>query len=116
MRLALCTVVGHDLFPFLRFRGGKGGATTLGFLACYLLPELMVVFLTWMVFGLAVRKHLFLASLVALSLLPFWVWILEWSWPIGVPDPRPMIWTSSAMILLLWFRVLPGLLERSHRG
>ncbi len=112
----VAAVLGHDFSPFLRFRGGKGGATTLGFLACYLLPELLVVFLTWMVFALAVRKHLFVASLFALSLLPFWVWILEWSWPIPLLDPWPMIWVSSAMILLMWFRILPGLRERSRRG
>jgi glycerol-3-phosphate acyltransferase PlsY len=112
----VAAVVGHDYSLFLRFRGGKGGATTLGFLGCFIFPELVVVLATWMALWFTVKRYRFLASIFALSLTPLWVGLFGWSWPIRLADVQPMIWVSLGLMALLWIRIFPGLLERSRRG
>lgn len=112
----VAAIIGHDFSVYLRFRGGKGGATTLGFLTCFIFPELLLVFVTWLVLWFSVRRYRFLASLFALSLTPFWVWVLGWTWPVRLRHPQPIIWVSLGLMALLWSRILPGLLERTRGG
>jgi glycerol-3-phosphate acyltransferase PlsY len=69
--VALAAVAGHDFSIFLRFRGGKGVATSFGVtLALSPLAALLAMVtwaITWTVWGYAS-----LASLVALMLLPLY--------------------------------------------
>lgn len=67
--VALCAVLGHDFSIALRFRGGKGVATTFG-VALVLAPFAAgAAMITWLL-GLLLSKFASLASLVALGLLP----------------------------------------------
>lgn len=43
----LAAVVGHSISPFLRFRGGKGAATSLGVLLGLMWPVAILAFLIW---------------------------------------------------------------------
>ncbi|HET6372591.1 MAG TPA: glycerol-3-phosphate acyltransferase [Candidatus Polarisedimenticolia bacterium] len=106
-------VAGHDFSPWLGFRGGKGGATTLGCLACFIFPELLVVLTLWVLGLLLPRRHRFLWSLVAVSTAPllaaasgrFAVPYLG-----GLPARSPSILAAGFLLMaLLWVRVTPGL-------
>lgn len=70
--VALAAVLGHDFSVFLRFRGGKGVATSLG-VALALSPLAAVLAMATWVLALFVSKYTSLASLIALALLPLYV-------------------------------------------
>jgi glycerol-3-phosphate acyltransferase PlsY len=70
--VALMAVLGHDFSIALRFRGGKGVATTFG-VAVVLAPYAAgVAALAW-VASLLISKFASLASLIALGLLPMFM-------------------------------------------
>lgn len=108
-------VAGHNFSPFLGFRGGKGGATTVGMLACFLFPELLVVLAIWILGCLIFPRRKFVVSIVALSLLP--ALALMTGWP-GLPllggrttrEPS-VIMAAAVLMVLLWIRVAPGLVR-----
>ena len=71
---ALAAVVGH-LFPvWLRFKGGKGVATSAGVLLAYNPPVALATMATWLVVALAFR-YSSLAALMAAILAPLWAWL-----------------------------------------
>jgi len=110
---AVAAVVGHDFSPWLGLKGGKGGATTCGALACFVFPEMLMVLALWLVAGTIDRGRRFLWSLLALSACPLFelmsgrVPMPPWS---GIPArSASVILASTALIVLLWTRVAPGL-------
>jgi glycerol-3-phosphate acyltransferase PlsY len=71
---ALAAVLGH-LFPvWLRFRGGKGVATSAGVLLAYNPPVALATIATWLVVAIVFR-YSSLAALVAAILVPCWAWL-----------------------------------------
>jgi glycerol-3-phosphate acyltransferase PlsY len=70
--VALLAVLGHDFSFLLRFRGGKGVATTLGVSLALAPMATLVSSAIWLII-LATFRYSSLASLVALALLPFGV-------------------------------------------
>ncbi len=72
--LGLAAVLGHMFSPFVRFRGGKGVATTGGmFLA--LAPAAMAVSLPIWAATLWLSGYVSVASLTVAVLFPLWVWL-----------------------------------------
>ena len=72
---AFAAVIGH-LFPvWLRFRGGKGVATTLGVLIAIAWPVGVLSCLTWLAVAAAFRISS-LAAIVSLALSPVYAWWL----------------------------------------
>ncbi len=72
---ATAAVIGH-LFPvWLRFRGGKGVATTLGVLIAIAWPVGVLSCLTWLAVAAAFRISS-LAAIVSLALSPVYAWWL----------------------------------------
>lgn len=67
--LALIAVFGHDFSIFLRFRGGKGVATTLGVAVALAPAGAIIAALLW-VAVLLLSTYSSLASLLALAVLP----------------------------------------------
>ncbi len=67
--IGLCAVLGHTFSPFLRFKGGKGIATTLGILIALSWPVAVVGFSTWVIF-VALTRYVSLSSLLAAISLP----------------------------------------------
>ena len=63
-------VIGHDFPVWLRFRGGKGVATTLGVLLAVAWPVGLLACLTWLVVA-ALFRYSSLAALVAIMAAPF---------------------------------------------
>ncbi|MAE60550.1 MAG: acyl-phosphate glycerol 3-phosphate acyltransferase [Planctomycetaceae bacterium] len=89
--IALMPVLGHVFPIWLRFRGGKGMATTLGVLLGvwpFLTLPLVGTVATWLVVAAAFR-YVSLASMIAAGMTPMyfliasgvWDWSLDWSWP-----------------------------------
>ncbi|MEM6886163.1 MAG: glycerol-3-phosphate 1-O-acyltransferase PlsY [Verrucomicrobiota bacterium] len=77
-------VVGHNYSPYLGFKGGKGMATSAGFLAGLIPWSLLVCFSAWLVVFLSTR-YVSLASIIAGVALPVGTWLIYPSqvWFIG---------------------------------
>lgn len=69
-------VLGHSYTPFLKFRGGKGVATTLGALAVGSWPVAAAALAVWLATA-AMFRFTSLAALVAAVLLPGLAWWLD---------------------------------------
>ena len=70
--VALAAVLGHDFSIFLRFRGGKGVATSIGVAAVLAPVAGTLAAVTWVVVVFAAR-FTSLASLSSLALLPLYM-------------------------------------------
>lgn len=70
-----CAVLGHNFPVWLRFKGGKGVATTFGTLAAAAFPVALACGLAWLLTA-AIFRISSLAALVALALAPVFAWFL----------------------------------------
>ena len=68
---ALCAVAGHNWPIYLKFKGGKGVATTVGVMLAFV-PYITLVAMACFLVVLAVSRYFSLGSLVCLGL----VWVL----------------------------------------
>jgi glycerol-3-phosphate acyltransferase PlsY len=90
----IVAVLGHNFTCWLRFKGGKGIATTTGvyFAVAPLAAGLAV--LVWIIV-LAVSRYVSVASLVAAVTLPTAVWLTQTSIPLGLA-------TTALGVLAIW--------------
>lgn len=72
----VCAVLGHNYTCWLRFKGGKGIATSAGVLLAWVPMGLLAIFITWLIVFFASR-FVSLASIAAAVVLPFAVWWLH---------------------------------------
>ncbi|KAF0119181.1 MAG: glycerol-3-phosphate acyltransferase PlsY [Rhodospirillaceae bacterium] len=87
-------VVGHN-FPFwLRFKGGKGVATTLGMLLATVWPVGLLSCLTWVGVA-AIFRYSSLAALLALALAPVYAFVFA---------DRAAMGVFAGLALVGWFR------------
>jgi len=93
---AIFAIIGHSFPVWLRFRGGKGVATSGG--ACFgLLPvPALIAGGVWIVVFFASR-YVSVASIVATSALPLTVWILS----DGGNSPNYLVFGLSMFVALL---------------
>ena len=70
-----CAILGHNFPIWLKFKGGKGVATTLGVLLAVSWPTGLAACATWLVMA-AVFRYSSLAALVALAAAPVYAWWL----------------------------------------
>lgn len=103
----LGAILGH-LFPiWLRFRGGKGVATTLGLLLAAAWPVGVLACLTWLLVAL-ISRYSSLSALLATALAPVYGFALEYwlvapSW--GSPIPYGQVAELAVLLaLLVWIR------------
>jgi len=75
----LFAVLGHNFPVWLKFKGGKGVATTLGVLLAVAWPVGLAACATWLAVA-AIFRYSSLAALVALALSPFYALIWSDSW------------------------------------
>jgi glycerol-3-phosphate acyltransferase PlsY len=87
-------VIGHDYSVFMRFRGGKGVATTLGMALGLLLPAAVLAMLLWAAV-IAVSRYSSLASLVALASLPVLMALIA-------GPPAYVVMTAGLFLLATW--------------
>ncbi len=94
--VGLAAILGHMFTPFLKFKGGKGVATSLGVvLAIAPLPVLIVAVVAVMIIWLT--KYVSLASIIGSALLPLMILILQFK-----QDP----WTSVTITTLLGLMII----------
>jgi len=86
----LGAVVGHNFPVWLRFKGGKGVATTLGTLLAMAWPVGLLACLTWLVVAVLFR-YSSLSALVALCAAPAYAWVLD----------RPSVAVAAALLAAL---------------
>ena len=95
-------VAGHSWPVFLKFKGGKGAATTIGVLLA-LTPVASAISLALIVATIVITSNVRLAVVVGLAVLPIIIWQLNGS---GM-----LIGYSMIMFLFLGARSLPSTLE-----
>lgn len=74
----IAAILGHNYTCFLKFKGGKGIATTAGVLIALAPKPLLIVFVIF-VLVLVTTRYMSLASITAAFCLPFAVWFLHGS-------------------------------------
>ncbi len=92
--VGLCAVLGHNFSVFLKFRGGKGVATSLGVLAIYSPQTGLFTIIIWLMTVL-ITRYSSLGALVSFGLLPLSVLIL---------DSREKVPVLLMMTLLIFVR------------
>jgi glycerol-3-phosphate acyltransferase PlsY len=95
-------VVGHNWPVFLKFKGGKGAATTIGVLFA-LVPLEFAISLALILTIIVITSNVRLGVVVGLLVLPFIIWQINGS---GM-----LVAYSAAMFLFLSVRSLPGTRE-----
>src|SRR3989338_10699740 len=99
--LGFCCICGHNWTIFLRFKGGKGMATTLGVLlglavnAAGIKVVFALVILTWLVV-FAIRRIVSLASILSGIALPLYMFLLK--------QPPILIYSSVLLSILIILR------------
>jgi glycerol-3-phosphate acyltransferase PlsY len=71
----LAAIAGHDFSIFLKFKGGKGVATTGGALMAFDLIFAMFVLLLWLLLIL-VSRYFIPSTLIMLGIIPLLMWVL----------------------------------------
>jgi acyl phosphate:glycerol-3-phosphate acyltransferase len=78
MTAGICVILGHNYTCWLKFKGGKGIATSAGVLAA-LIPLAFIVALTLWIILCFLTKYVSVASIVAAFSLPFATWVGHYS-------------------------------------
>lgn len=71
----MCAIIGHNFPVWLRFKGGKGVATSIGALFGLMLIPSALTFLTWGIV-LKITRYVSVASIVGALSLPLWVLLM----------------------------------------
>lgn len=72
----LCAVLGHNFSLFLKFRGGKGVATSLGVMLIYSPLTGLIVCIIWLM-TVFVTKYSSLSALVSFGIMPFVLYLAD---------------------------------------
>ena len=100
--VGLAAVIGHNWSIFIRFSGGKGGATVIGvFLA--LVPVCMAIAFAVMLLVAFLTSNLRLSMMAGFIALPFLLW--------GFGEAGNIIAYSVALPLLTGLRILPSIIK-----
>lgn len=76
--VGLSAIAGHDFSIFLKFRGGKGVATSLGVLLAYT-PAIGLATVALWIGVFIITRYSSLSAIVAFLLLPVTTWIIDGS-------------------------------------
>lgn len=92
-------LVGHNYPVYIGFRGGKGGATTMGIFMVLTPIPMLITFAALAIPYIFVRR-IFVAMCIVAPLLPLLIWFLEGSLVLTL--------YSLALLLFMGFRNLPS--------
>jgi acyl phosphate:glycerol-3-phosphate acyltransferase len=90
-----CAILGHNYTCWLRFKGGKGVATSAGVLIAWVPVALLIALGSW-ILVFAVSRYVSLASVLAAVVLPFAVW--------GTGERPTMIGIATVISLLAIYK------------
>ena len=100
-------VLGHSFPVYLKFRGGRGGATCIGVLA-FLMPWGIPIYLAIFGISLLVTRYPTLSYSVAFLCFPFIAWLLYHRWE--------LIAFSVGILLLPVLKYIPRIREMYAKG
>ena len=80
VRMGLIAIIGHSMSIFLKFKGGKGVATSLG-VFLFLIPKVMVVLVAIFIVVVTITRYISLGSIVCSALLPILTYFMSISYP-----------------------------------
>lgn len=92
--IGLCSILGHNFSVFLKFRGGKGVATSLGVLSIYSPQTGLFTIIIWLM-TVWITKYSSLGALVSFGILPLSIVLL---------DTREKLPVAVFMSLILFLR------------
>jgi glycerol-3-phosphate acyltransferase PlsY len=102
---ALLTIVGHCWPIWLKFKGGKGAATTLGFGFVVLNPWVLLIGLAVIIIIFKITKTVSIISILGGALL-IGATLLPWAWTkdtiFGTMADNAWIYTTLGYVILLW--------------
>lgn len=104
--MGISAIVGHNFSVFLRFKGGKGVATSIGVLLIYSPKIAILTLMIWLLVVLITRLSS-LGALVSFGLLPVNVFLFN--------RPKTELIIASMITLLILLRHL-GNIERIIKG
>ncbi len=81
--VGLIAILGHTFSVFLKFKGGKGVATTLGVFLVLAPKAILVLFIIFMVL-FAVFRYVSLSSIVSAASLPLFVYLIYKNIPLTI--------------------------------
>ncbi|MEJ2696529.1 MAG: glycerol-3-phosphate 1-O-acyltransferase PlsY [Candidatus Sulfobium sp.] len=74
--IGLCAILGHNFSLFLKFRGGKGVATSIGVLSVYSPQTGLFTIIIWLM-TVFISRYSSLAALVSFGILPLSISLLD---------------------------------------
>ena len=92
----IAAILGHSFSVFLKFRGGKGVATTIGGLLALMCPVLLIGLVVWLIIFYT-KKVVALASIFFAASLPMSAYFIY-----GTEDPR--FYLGVVLALFIVFR------------
>lgn len=92
--IGLCAILGHDYSVFMKFRGGKGVATSIGVLGVYSPQTGLFTIIIWLMTVL-ISRYSSLAALVSFGILPL---------SISFIDSREKLSVAFVMTALVFIR------------
>jgi glycerol-3-phosphate acyltransferase PlsY len=98
----LAAVIGHTFPVFLKFRGGKGGATTVGLLL-FLMPKAIPFFIATALIALLITRNLTFCYSVTFIVFPFAAWLIYHN--------EPLIFFSIGLPVFVGMNYVPRLKE-----
>ena len=94
----VAAILGHSFSVFLKFRGGKGVATTIGGLLALMYPALLIGLVVWLIIFYA-KKVVALASIFFAISLPMSAYFIY-----GTKDPRFYLGVVLALFIVVRHR------------
>ncbi|MGB9761069.1 MAG: glycerol-3-phosphate 1-O-acyltransferase PlsY [Caldimicrobium thiodismutans] len=93
--VAFFSVFGHLFSIFLKFKGGKGVATTIG---TFLILTPKALFPSLVVFAVAVyvTNYVSVGSLLGVALLPLFIYLFDY--------PSEYVYTGTILAILIWIK------------
>jgi len=98
----LAAVTGHTFPVFLKFRGGKGGATTLGILL-FLMPKAIPFFIAIALIALIITRNFTFCYGIAFVLFPFAARLIY--------DSMPLFYFSLGLPIFVGINYMPRFKE-----
>ncbi|HLQ33269.1 MAG TPA: glycerol-3-phosphate acyltransferase [Chloroflexota bacterium] len=100
---AVGAVVGHDWSLYLRLKGGKGTATTVGVLLALDWRVLTICVVTYFVL-LAATRFTVISSLATVAAAPAFMMLRPWFAPGAGPEPLPFVYAAIILAALGYLR------------
>jgi glycerol-3-phosphate acyltransferase PlsY len=100
---AVGAVVGHDWSLYLRFKGGKGTATTVGVVLALDWRVLALAVLTYFLL-LAATRYTVISSLITVAAVPVFMMLRPWFAPGSGPEPWPFMYAAIILAALGYLR------------